>query len=74
LRLSQATINNAPRGMHADGGGLYLHVNAKGAKSWIFRYMRHAHAHGLGLGSIHTAGLKAARERTAANYWKGSTR
>jgi len=62
-RLSQAAINNASKGMHADGGGLYLHVNAKGAKSWIFRYMRDGRAREMGLGSVHTIGLKAARER-----------
>lgn len=64
-RLSQATINNAKRGMHADGGGLYLHVNANGAKSWIFRYMKDARPHEMGLGSLHTIGLKAARDRAA---------
>jgi integrase len=74
-RLSQAAVNNAPKGMHADGGGLYLHVSApsraelerdhdaKGAKSWIFRYMRDGRAREMGLGSVHTIGLKAARER-----------
>jgi integrase len=64
-RLSQTAINNARRGMHADGGGLYLHVNARGAKSWIFRYMRNGKAREMGLGSVHTIGLKAARERAA---------
>jgi len=64
-RLSQAEVNNAAKGMHADGGGLYLHVNARGAKSWIFRYMRDGKAHEMGLGPLHTIGLKAARERAA---------
>ena len=62
-RLSQAAVDNAPAGMHADGGGLYLHVNSKGAKSWIFRYMRDGRAREMGLGSLHTIGLKAARQR-----------
>ena len=26
------------RGMHADGGGLYLQVAKGGSKSWLFRY------------------------------------
>ena len=64
-RLSQAAVNNAAKGMHADGGGLYLHVNERGAKSWIFRYMRDGRAREMGLGSLHTIGLKAARERAA---------
>src|SRR5579863_1152573 len=64
-RLSQAAIKHAAKGMHADGGGLYLHVNARGAKSWIFRYMRDGRAREMGLGSLHTIGAKAARERAA---------
>ena len=64
-RLSQATINSAPRGMHADGGGLYLHVNGRGAKSWIFRYMKDGRAREMGLGSFHTIGLADARKRAA---------
>ncbi|HEX5454083.1 MAG TPA: Arm DNA-binding domain-containing protein [Stellaceae bacterium] len=51
--------------MHADGGGLYLHVNARGAKSWIFRYMRHGRAREMGLGSLHTISLAEARKRAA---------
>jgi integrase len=65
-RLTQAAINNAAKGMHADGGGLYLHVNERGAKSWIFRYMRDGRAREMGLGSLHTVGLKAARDRAAS--------
>jgi hypothetical protein len=59
-RLSQAAINNTVKGMHADGGGLYLHVNARGAKSWIFRYMKDGRAREMGLGSVHTIGLPIA--------------
>jgi len=62
-RLSHAAIKNAPKGMHADGGGLYLHVNDRGAKSWIFRYMRDGQAREMGLGSVHTIGLAEARKR-----------
>jgi hypothetical protein len=28
-------------GDYHDGGGLYLQVKKSGAKSWVFRYMRH---------------------------------
>ena len=26
------------RGLHADGGGLYLQITAKGHRSWVYRY------------------------------------
>jgi hypothetical protein len=64
-RLSQAVVNSAAKGMHADGGGLYLHVNDRGAKSWIFRYMREGRAREMGLGSLHAIGLADARKRAA---------
>jgi hypothetical protein len=64
-RLNQGTIKAAGRGMHADGGGLYLHVNANGARSWIFRYMKDGRAREMGLGSVHTIGLAEARKRAA---------
>jgi integrase len=56
------------KGMHADGGGLYLQVGDGGkAKSWIFRY--HVKGRGdrqMGLGPLHTIGLAEARDRAAA--------
>ena len=51
--------------MYADGGGLYLHVNGRGAASWVFRYMRDGRAREMGLGSLLTVGLKEARARAA---------
>jgi integrase len=42
-------------GLHADGGGLYLHVTASGAKSWIYRWSRDRKSRDMGLG---TAGQK----------------
>ncbi|HEX3861486.1 MAG TPA: tyrosine-type recombinase/integrase [Stellaceae bacterium] len=62
-RLTQGTINGLTPGLHADGGGLDLHVNARGAKSWVFRYMIDRKAYELGLGSLYTIGLKDARRR-----------
>ena len=32
------------RGMHADGGGLYLQIAVGGSKSWLFRYKLHGRA------------------------------
>jgi hypothetical protein len=39
-RLSAIEVRSiTQKGMYHDGGGLYLQVNARGAKSWIFRFM-----------------------------------
>jgi integrase len=62
-RLNSPAVRHAAKGMHADGGGLYLHVNARGAKSWIFRYMKNGRAREMGLGSVHTISLEDARKR-----------
>jgi integrase len=51
--------------MHADGGGLYLRVNATGARSWIFRYMLDGKAREMGLGALHTIPLAEARDLAA---------
>jgi integrase len=54
------------KGMHADGGGLYLQVTSGGAKSWIFRFKLRGRAREMGLGSLHSVPLAAAREAAAA--------
>lgn len=50
------------RGLHADGGGLYLRVSDGGTKGWIFRYRANGRLHDMGLGPIHTIGMPRARE------------
>lgn len=50
-----------PKGMHADGAGLYLHVSASGTKSWIYRYSIRGKAREMGLGSLTALGLADAR-------------
>jgi integrase len=51
------------RGMHADGGGLYLQVAEGGSKSWLFRYKLHGRARWHGLGSLRDVSLEEAREK-----------
>lgn len=53
----------AKPGYHGDGGGLYLQIGPKGAKSWIFRYERQDRERHMGLGPLHTVSLADARER-----------
>jgi integrase len=61
-------------GRYNDGGGLYLQVTgAAAAKSWIFRFRLPGHtskngrplSREMGLGSLHTTGLKDARIKAA---------
>jgi integrase len=50
------------RGMHHDGGGLYLAVAANGSRSWIFRYGAQGRRH-FGLGATHSVTLPEARSK-----------
>ncbi|GJD47018.1 Prophage integrase IntS [Methylobacterium cerastii] len=49
--------------MYGDGGGLWLQVSGKGAKSWIFRFTLDGKARAMGLGSANTFSLVEARDR-----------
>lgn len=64
-RLTAFEVRNAGEGKHADGGGLYLIVGAKGSRSWIFRYRRRGGTgeSEIGLGSAEVVTLKDAREK-----------
>ena len=66
-RLSAVAVRGiTQKGIHHDGGGLYLQVTGKGAKSWIFRYMRNGRPREMGLGPAHAIPLAEARLRAAA--------
>ncbi|TAN58771.1 MAG: DUF4102 domain-containing protein, partial [Rhodospirillales bacterium] len=62
---AMAVLKLRTPGMHADGGGLYLHVSVTGAKSWIYRYMLAGRRRDMGLGSLNTISLADARARAA---------
>jgi integrase len=62
-RLSTVKVARLKRkGMHADGGGLYLRVSESGTKGWIFRFGESGRLHDMGLGPAHTISLAKARE------------
>ncbi len=50
-------------GMYGDGGGLWLQVTGKGAKSWIFRFTLRGKSREMGLGSAATFSLAEARDK-----------
>jgi integrase len=62
-RLSTFKVSNLKRkGLHADGGGLYLRISDSGTKAWIFRFGENGKLHDMGLGALHTISLAEARE------------
>ena len=50
-------------GLHGDGGGLYLHVSATGARSWILRTMVRGKRRDIGLGGVSWVSLSEARAK-----------
>ena len=56
------------RGLHGDGGGLYLRVGPTGARSWILRIVVQGRRRDLGLGALELVSLKEAREK--AQQWR----
>jgi integrase len=65
-RLSAVKVaGTKPRGMYADGGGLYLQVSGNGSRSWIFRFKANGRTRDMGLGSLATVSLAKARELAA---------
>jgi integrase len=53
-------------GRHADGGGLFLNVSKTGSKSWVFMWKTAGKRTEIGLGSLSTVPLTAAREKALA--------
>ena len=65
-RLSVARVRGVKTpGRYADGNGLYLVVDANGAKRWILRTVAKGRRRDLGLGSAQLVSLAAARAEAA---------
>ena len=67
-RLAQVDLRQPTPGLYADGGNLYLQVTINGesvSRSWIFRFTINGKRRDMGLGAIHTIGLKDARAKAA---------
>jgi len=61
-RLSARKVaSEQRRGMHADGGGLYLQISRFDTKSWVFRFTLEKKTRDMGLGPVHTISLSEAR-------------
>ena len=63
--LNQLTVREVAAlkaaGRHADGGGLYLRITPKGARSWVFMTASAGKRVEIGLGSASSVSLAAAR-------------
>jgi hypothetical protein len=65
-KLSSAFVTGKPpEGRHSDGGGLYLLVDAGGAKRWLFIFRFEGKQREMGLGSAQSVRLARARELAA---------
>lgn len=65
-KLSAAFVRSArDKGRYADGNGLYLVVDASGAKRWMLRTVVRGKRTDLGLGSVRLVSLAEARETAA---------
>lgn len=63
-RLTARQVQTLTRpGRHADGDGLYLVVDASGAKRWTFLAMLHGRRREFGLGPVRHVTLQQAREK-----------
>lgn len=62
-RLTAAFVRSAPPGRHTDGGGLYLQVDASGARRWLLRLTVRGRRRDYGLGSVRVVSLADARAK-----------
>lgn len=72
-QLSATAVRQTKKpGRYADGCGLYLCVNEKGARWWQWRGVVHGRRREIGMGSALTISLKKARE--TAREWRSIAR
>ena len=61
-RLTALKVARAkPRGLYADGGGLYLQIARNGSRSWLYRYTLGGKTRHMGLGPLDVVSLADAR-------------
>lgn len=60
-RLNVKKIPTLAAGWHGDGEGLYLRVDSKGARRWVFVFTRDGKRREMGLGTFPTKELSRAR-------------
>jgi integrase len=63
--LTDRAVRCAAPGWHLDGAGLYLEVDATGARRWVLRTVVHGRRRDIGLGGYSSVTLAQAREEAA---------
>lgn len=72
-RLSARSVDTiAKAGKHADGGGLYLVVEASGKRRWVLLYTHHGRRREMGLGVAGRGGVSLAVARDLAAQARAS--
>lgn len=64
LKAREVAVLAKP-GRHSDGGNLFLSIDGKGRRRWIFRYVRAGRVREMGLGSVRDVSLAEARGKAA---------
>jgi integrase len=62
-KLVQGKVETLAPGRYGDGLGLWLQVDPRGHRSWVFRYSSGGRGVAMGLGATHTVSLADARGR-----------
>ena len=63
-KLTAVEVDNITTvGRHADSGGLYLEVDKKGAKRWLYRYQLNGKRTWYGLGAFYSPRAIDQREK-----------
>jgi len=65
LQVERLKSSRAKVGFYADGGGLYLAVTGRAARSWVYRYMLNGKPLVMGLGSLTVLNLADVRAKAA---------
>jgi len=64
-KLTDRGVKTLGAGKHADGGGLYLVVDASGSRRWVFLYTFGGKRREMGLGGVLAVSLASARQEAA---------
>jgi integrase len=67
FKLSATSVRALPPGKYNDGGGLWLFKRGDGGGQWVLRFTTGGRRREMGLGSLTTVSLKAARD-SASKY------
>jgi hypothetical protein len=71
-KLTDLAIRKAKEGWYGDGGGLYLRIDQRGSRRWVFVYQWAGKRTEMGLGAL--ADVPLAEARTQREKWRKAVR